>query len=123
LKICGLARDERNEVRGPAVEALLSLSTYHANLKRLSSNDKVLDTLVETVETGIRDTEGISSGATTRDAILCILNFVSHRSSRKRVAKHVGIVSSLSKYGISNDWDDELKKAALHGVIVLSHLM
>jgi hypothetical protein len=122
LKICALASDECLEVRGPAVEALLSLSTYHSNLKRLSSNDKVLDTLVKTVETGIRDRDGLSSGA-TRDAIICILNFVTHCSSRKRVAKHVGIVSCLSKYGISHDMDDELKKAALHGVIVLSPLM
>ncbi|CAB9507144.1 expressed unknown protein [Seminavis robusta] len=121
-KVCQLARDQQHDVRAPAMETLLSLSACQSNLKRLSTSSIVFDTLVESVSVGLRD--GKVWNSEVRDAILCILNFVDGpRNPRKRAAKHTGVVKVLSKYGISSDEDNELKRAALHGVIILSALM
>lgn len=119
-KICDLARDTCSDVCDAAIETILALSDSQSNLKRLSTHRAVLDTLVETVHSGIGDK---SSSLAHRNAILSILRLLNNLSARKKVAQHSGIVRSLSRYGTSNDDDDELKKAALHGVVVLSPLM
>ena len=55
-----------------------------------------------------------------RSAILAVLAMLDNGHAKRKLAKHTGIVRSLSRYSVSNDSDDELKEAALHGVILLS---
>lgn len=57
---------------------------------------------------------------TRRNAVLAILHLANHQKSKKMVAKQHNIVASLSRYGVSQDDDTELKSAALHGVIWLA---
>lgn len=121
-KISELARDTYHDVQDPAVQTLQALSESQSNLKRLSMQSTVLDTLVETVHCCV-DQENEGRRSVCRNAVLAILNLTNNRCARKRAARHAGVVASLSRYGTSDDVDDELRTAALHGVILLSPLM
>jgi HEAT repeat protein len=120
-KLAELADDKYIDIRTSAVEALLVLTVSDSNLRRLTGNKRLLDTFVKAVERSIDGSE--EERQIGRNAILAILNLTDNRSARKRAAKHTGILSVLSRYGISNDSDDELKRAALHGVILLAPLL
>ena len=92
------------------------------NLKRLSMQSTILDTLVEAIH---RSINGAESGweVVGRKAVLALLNFTRSRCARKKAARHAGVIPSLHRYGESMDEDEELKQAALHGVVLLSPLM
>ena len=119
--ISNLARDPSSEVYDPAIEALLVLTESQSNLKRFTVNSYLLDTLVAVVDKGINGDE--QSRLTGRNAILAILNLTRKSCARKRAARHRGLVKCLSQYGLSGDDDEELRQAALHGVVVLSPSM
>ena len=119
--ISTLARDASSEVQDPAIEALLVLTESQSNLKRFTVNGYLLDTLVAAVDRGIEGDE--HSRLISRKAILAILNLTRKSCARKRAAKHRGLVACLSRYGVSRDEDEELRQAALHGVVILSPSM
>jgi hypothetical protein len=115
-----LAQDNSPAVRSCATEALLNLAGDTANAKRLATNAE----LMETFANNIASIDGCeSSGIAKRNVIMTILTLANHKSAKRRVAKHIGLVASLSRYGVSKDVDSELKKVALHGVILLAPLM
>lgn len=120
-RIVDLANDESTEVQDPAVECLFVLTSYSSNLKRISMNGNMMKILVNAVEKSFDGDDTTKFRA--RNAVLAILNLTTSRSSLKRAAKHKGIVPALSGYGVSDDDDEELKQAALHGVVVLSPRM
>lgn len=110
--------DPCKSVKSCATEALLTLALDTANAKRLASSSDVLETFVETAK---RANECQSSA---RSSIQAILSLACHKTTNKqRVAKTLGLVESLSCYGVSHDTDTELKRAALHCVIILAPLM
>lgn len=119
--ISTLARDPSPEVHDSAIEALLVLTESQSNLKRFTVNSYLLDTLVAVVDKGITGDE--QSRLTGRNAILAILNLTRKSCARKRAARHRGLVKCLSQYGLSRDDDEELRQAALHGVVILSPSM
>jgi hypothetical protein len=105
-------------VKLSATEALLTLASDTTNAKRLASSSEVLETFAATA----KNANECQSSA--RSAIQAILSLASHKAANKeRVAKTLGLVESLSSYGVSQDTDNELKRAALHCVIVLAPLM
>ena len=113
-----LAASKYTDVKAATFEALANLSQEPANARRISMNDDILELLVHT----IRVESNLESGS-SRQAVRAVLLMASNRSSTKRIAKHLGLVSCLSRYGMSSDEDSELKQAALHGVVVLAHLI
>jgi hypothetical protein len=118
--ITKLAQDKSPAVRSCATEALLNLASDTANAKRLAANAE----LMETFANNIASTDVCAlSGRAKRNVILTILTLANHTSAKRRVAKQIGLVASLSRYGVSKDADSELKKVALHGVILLAPLM
>jgi hypothetical protein len=119
-QICDLAKDSNQDVRDAAVETILALAASQSNLKRLSSHKRTLNALVDTIHCGI---EEMNCSSAVRNAILTILALLENRHARKKVARHKGIVGSLSRYGNCKDDDEELKNAALHGLVLLSPLM
>jgi hypothetical protein len=115
-----LARDKSPVVRGCATEALLNLAGDTANAKRLATNAELMETFLNNIaSTDVCESSGIAK----RNVIMTILTLANHKSAKRRVAKQVGLVASLSRYGVSKDVDSELKKVALHGVILLAPLM
>jgi hypothetical protein len=118
--VAKLARDNSPAVRCSATEAILNLAGDTSNAKRLATNAEVMETFVDNVAS-IEVCE--SSGRAKRNAIMTILTLANHNSAKRRVAKQIGLVASLSRYGVSKDADSELKKTALHGVILLAPLM
>jgi len=118
--ITNLAQDASPSVKACAIEALLNLAADTANAKRLAMSAEVLRAFVANA-TGDGDCE--ASNKAKRDSVQAILTLASHKSSKGRVAKQIGLVATLSKYGVSLDVDSELRNAALHGVIVLAPLM
>jgi hypothetical protein len=117
--LVGLARNDCcRQVRFQATEALLTLASDSSNAKRMVNSSDVLETLVENAD------QAKSYPASGRSSIQAILALACHRTANKqRVAKTFGLVESLCSYGVSRDDDNELKKAALHCVIVLAPLM
>jgi hypothetical protein len=115
-----LAQDKSPAVRSCATEALLNLAGDTANAKRLATNAELMETFANNIaSTDLCE----SSGRAKRNVIMTILTLANHKSAKRRVAKQVGLVASLSRYGVSKDADSELKKVALHGVILLAPLM
>lgn len=114
-----LATSKHWRVRNAAIEALANLSQEPANARRLSAHDSLIYTLVKCVNG--KDTSH-GSEVERREAVRAIL-LISNHSSSKRLAKHHGIIESLSRYGTSVDGDVELKRAALHCVLVLAPSM
>jgi hypothetical protein len=99
------------------LEAAVNLSENRSNAKKIASSNYLIAALVKCIDDQTCNNEIILR----RHAIRAILSLVSHRSGSKRIAKHLGLVAALSRYGISaQDNDVELKRAALHGVILLS---
>jgi hypothetical protein len=110
--------DPCKSVKVIATEALLTLATDTANAKRLASSSEVLETFAETAK------QANECESYVRSAIQAILSLASHKTANKqRVAKTLGLVESLSSYGVSHDTDNELKRAALHCVIILAPLL
>jgi hypothetical protein len=118
--VAKLAQDKSPAVRSCATEALLNLAGDTANAKRLATNAELMETFASNI-TSIDVCE--SSGLAKRNVIMTILTLANHKSAKRRVAKQIGLVASLSRYGVSKDADSELKKVALHGVILLAPLM
>jgi hypothetical protein len=115
-----LAQDKSPAVRSCATEALLNLAGDTANAKRLATNAELMETFLNNiVSTDVCE----SSSRAKRNVIMTILTLANHKSAKRRVAKQIGLVASLSRYGVSKDADSELKKVALHGVILLAPLM
>ena len=110
-----LARDVNLAVKANAMEALQNLATNRVNVRRLAANSDLLELFVQNVVGG-----GV---AVRRHAVQGLLSLAIHRSTKQRVAKQQGLVESLSRYGISEDDDVELKRAAIHGVLLLAPLM
>lgn len=119
-QLCKLARNKSVDIQLPAIEALRALCASFSNMKRIATNSAILETLVQVVERSNGGDE--KELMVARQAILAILNLIDHRSARRRAAKHAGVVASLSHYGMSSDDDEELKIAALHGVVLLAPL-
>ncbi len=108
---------QHDEVKEPALETMVNLAEHRSNAKRLASHNCLVGALVKVVDA---ETKG-DNPVLQRHAVTAILSLVSHRNSTKRIAKHLGLVRALSRYGISaHDNDVELKRAALHGVIILA---
>jgi len=104
--------------RDAAIETLLVLTQSQSNLKRFTINEYLIDTLAATVDEGM-GSDG-QYNETARKAILALLNLTQRSCARKRAKKHRSLVNCLFRYGRSSDGDEELRQAALHGVIVLS---
>ena len=106
-----------HEVKEPALETVVNLAEHRSNAKKLAAHESLVGALVDIID---GETKG-DNPVLQRHAIIAILSLVSHRNSTKRIAKHLGLVRALSRYGISaQDTDIELKRAALHGVIILA---
>jgi hypothetical protein len=116
-----LVRSKQGKVRATATEALANLAQECANARRLSNNEKALSLLVETLCAWNDENDDTSKAQ--REAVRAILLMTNHGQASKRVAKHVGLVQALARYGTSVDGDIELKRAALHGVLVLATSM
>lgn len=115
--VANLAACPYLEVREPTLEAVVNLAEHRSNAKKLASHNSLVGTLVSIID---GETKG-NDTVLQRHAVRAILSLVSHRSSTKRIAKHLGLVRALSRYGISaQDTDVELKRAALHSVIILA---
>ena len=114
-----LAKDDTsNAIKSFATDALLTLASDTANVKRLASSSDVLECFVGNAK----------MAASSRSSIEGILSLASHRAAnQQRVAKTRGLVATLSEYSVSNesnDFEDEsLKRAALHCVMNLAPLM
>lgn len=110
--------DPNESVKLTATAALLALASDPANARRLAGCSAILEAFVE-------NAKHIEKCRTSsRLAIQAILSLASHMTANKqRIAKTLGLVESLSIYGVSQDTDNELKRAALHGVIILAPLM
>mmetsp|Transcript_26358 Transcript_26358/g.55091 ORF Transcript_26358/g.55091 Transcript_26358/m.55091 type:complete len:424 (-) Transcript_26358:760-2031(-) len=65
----------------------------------------------------------VSSSRAARLSVQGILSLASQEVAKERIAKHHDCVSTLATFGVSDDGDIELKQAALHGVIMLVHLL
>lgn len=113
-----LARDQNVDVQAAAVEALQNLAADTTNVKRLAMDSDLLEVFVSNAEGS-----GEVLAAARRHAVQALLSLASHRSTKRRIAKQYGLVASLSRYAMSEDNDDELKRAAIHGVILLAPLM
>lgn len=108
----------QREVKEPALETMVNLSENRSSAKKLAANNDLMAALVKCIDEQHGD---FDNTILRRHAVRAILSLVSHRSSTKRIAKHLGLVAALSRYGIaSSDTDVELKRAALHGVIILA---
>ena len=118
--LLSLARSKHGRVRASAVEAIANLVQEPANARRLSTNEAVVNTLIYNIDAK-GDTGGTENAR--RQAVRAILLIANHRSASKRAAKQRGLIQSLSRYGTSVDGDIELKRAALHGVLVLAPSM
>jgi hypothetical protein len=113
--LADLAMDENPAVKASGIAIVLNLASNPLNLRILAKNRVLLDALAcAVVECGQVD------DVTRRNAVLAILHLANHQKSKKMVAKQHNIVASLSRYGVSQDDDTELKSAALHGVIWLA---
>lgn len=107
-------------VKEPALEAVVNLSENRSNVTKLASSSCLVAALVSSIDDLTCSEETILR----RHAVRAILSLATHRSSTKRIAKHLGLVEALSRYGISTqDNDVELKRAALHGVLILAPLL
>jgi len=115
-----LAMDSSNLVKAAAVETLLNLSNDQSNVKRIAVSEDALQILQHVVESDGKDQ---ASCIARRRAVQVLLTLANHRSAKSRVAKQLGLVTALSKFAVSQDPDEELKHAALHGVIILAPLM
>lgn len=118
--ILDLATDKDNPlVKAYALEALTNLAEDPANARKLAANSRLLETLVANVEPDVKN----NSLNTRKHAVHALLCLASHSATTKRLAKQLGLVASLSRYGISHDNDVDLKRAALHAVLLLAPLM
>lgn len=108
-----------SDVKTCALEAVVNLTNDALNAKKLALNTRLLQALVSSIENHMDSDDAF----VRRHAVRAILSLASHRSSTRRLAKQFGLVSSLSRYGISQDNDVELKRAALHGVLLLAPLL
>ena len=115
-----LAMSKHSRVRSSAVEAIANLSQEAANARWLSTHASVVQTLIECID---RAHENWASENEQREAVRAILLIANHASASKRLAKHQGLIQALSRYGTSVDGDVELKRAALHGVLMLAPSM
>lgn len=114
-----LAACDYIDVRAATFEALANLAQEPANARRISTNTVILELLVRTVH----ESHNLESEEARRQAVRAVLLMASNHSSTKRVAKHLGLVSCLSRYGTSDDEDYELKQAALNGVVFLAPMI
>ena len=108
-----------SDVKASALETVVNLADDALNAKKLAMSTILLEALVSCMENHTDNDDAI----VRRHAVRAILSLASHRSSTRRMAKQFGLVSSLSRYGISQDNDVELKRAALHGVLLLAPLL
>ena len=117
--LIGLARNDSNGIiRSFATDALVLLASDTVNAKRLAGNSDVLEIFVQNAQLVHR----LSSAG--RASIQAILSLASHKTAdKKRVAKTLDLVATLSEYGVSKDTDHTLKSAALHCVIILAPYM
>ena len=140
-----LATDPVIRVRECAASVLLQLTSHKSNAKVLGFNDHLLEALLFNVRNycslrrgGVGDDdEGTTivgpskkqdampspSAVAARLSVLGMLFLASRKASRTRIAKHHDCVSALAAFGVSQDTDVELKQAALHGVLMLVHLL
>jgi hypothetical protein len=113
--------DSCNRVKSVAIEALLSLAADAASAMRLARNSKLLESLASMVN---RELSNTSIQSSVRLAIQTMLSLACHETTDKHcVAKTFGFVESLSRYGVSRDFDAELRKAALHCVVFVAPWM
>jgi hypothetical protein len=108
-----------SDVKASALEAVVNLTDDVSNAKKLATSTRLLEALVRSIENHTN-----SDDATLRRyAVQAILSLATHTASMKRMAKQFGLVSSLARYGISQDNDVDLKRSALHGVLLLAPLL
>jgi hypothetical protein len=113
-----LSRDSEPHTRAIAIEIVFNFATQVVNLPILAKNRELMDSLAVTIaEQGCEDT------VARRQAVLVVLCLSRHERSKAIVAKHCSIVESLAKFGVSQDDDNELRGAALHGVIWFAQLL
>mmetsp|Transcript_27813 Transcript_27813/g.64421 ORF Transcript_27813/g.64421 Transcript_27813/m.64421 type:complete len:526 (-) Transcript_27813:1996-3573(-) len=114
--ILRLCNSKHARVKAVALQAVANLAQECSNARILAANGRILCTLVDNVE---GDKDGNNEEA-RREAVRATLNLASHQSSSGRAAKQMGLMPSLSRYGTSDDDDIDLKRAALHAVVVLA---
>jgi hypothetical protein len=116
--LSNLLVDYNPTVKASAIAAVLNLASNPINLRVLAKKGALLEALATTVAG-----RGRVDDIARRQAVLAFLFLANHNKSKKIVAKQHNVVASLSKYGVSEDDDRELKNAALHGVIWLASHM
>lgn len=116
--ILQLSASKQPKVAALGVEVLANLSRDSSNAKRLTTNGRVLSGLVDHLQTTTTENEDAR-----RQAVRAALYLASHKSTSRLIAKQFDMIPSLSRYGTSNDEDVDLKKAALHGVVMLAPSM
>ena len=121
--VLSLANDPIAKVREKATSVLLQLTSERSNAKILGLNYNLLETLLSNARSPQQNSAHYESEQTARLSIQGILSLASQEVSKERIAKHHACVSTLASFGVSEDVDVELKSAALHGVIMLVHLL
>jgi hypothetical protein len=110
-----LCRRTCMDVRTSALECVCNLAEDNVAAKYIVAKSDLLRLIVENASCD-------AENKARQNAVSAILCLASHRSAKivTRVAKQRGLVASLSMYGTSCDTDVELKRVALHGVVLLA---
>ena len=126
-----LVKDPVGRVREKATLVVSQLASQRMNAKLLGYNCQLLDALLLNARIRCTSSKGPSPISKTstpptvaaRLSVQGILTLASQEPSRERIAKYKNCMATLAAYGVSQDGDVELRKAALHGVIMLAHLL
>ena len=126
-----LVKDPVGRVREKATLVVSQLASQRMNAKLLRYNYQLLEALLLNARircTSSKRPSPMSKTSTpptvaARLSVQGILTLASQEPSRERIAKYKNCVATLAAYGVSQDGDVELRKAALHGVIMLAHLL
>jgi hypothetical protein len=112
-----LASDSSSLVKCTATEALLCIASDSSNKNLIVSNSEVMEVIVANAQQVSQYHEP------GRAAVQMILALVSHDNLKNRLAKHLGLVASLSMYGTLPHGDIDLRRLSLQGVRTLAPLM
>ena len=117
--VFALSTDIDPGVRKAAIQTLYNAASEASNTRRAAFTTQYLNAFVSNANF-YHDTANNDTLSTRRLSIRGILKLSDHPKSYYRVAKQNGTIESLARYGVSSDTDEELKRAALHAVVLLS---